>query len=102
MKTESTKKSISEIEALIEKRIAEEDEIYELDRWDRNEIREEIYKANGWRYDPFPEEDEDAEEEEEEEEEERIFYDHCGRRIYHYRSMAEQLAEIGMSEWDFM
>ena len=64
MTNTTTKKSITEIEALIEKEIAAQDEIYELDHWDRNDIRLELYKANGWTYDPFPEEDEDAEDEE--------------------------------------
>lgn len=80
------KKNYTEIEAIIEERLAELEEEYELDDYDRNEIREEIYKENGWSYDPFPIEDEEEEEEEEE---------------YHYRSMAEMLWEVGMSERDF-
>lgn len=97
MTNTTTKKSITEIEELIEKEIAAQDEIYELDRWDRNDIRLEIYRANGWTYDPFPEEDEDAEDEEDETE-----YDEWGYPIYHYLTMSEMLAEVGMSERDFM
>lgn len=96
MKTETTKKSIPEIEALIEKEIAAQDEIYELDRWDRNEIRESIYKANGWKWDPFPEEDE------EEDEDEDIEYDRWGEPVYRVWTMADALREVGMSERDFM
>ena len=95
--TNTTKKSITEIEQLIEKELAEQSEIYDLDRWDRNEIRKEIYKANGWSYDPFPEEDE----EEEDEEDEDVEYDEWGEPIYRYRSMADMLHEVGMSERDF-
>ena len=97
MKTTTTKKSITEIEALIEKEIAAQDEIYDLDIWDRNDIRLEIYKANGWTYDPFPEEDEEAEEEDED-----IEYDRWGEPAYRIWTMADQLREIGMSERDFM
>lgn len=82
------KKNYTEIEAIIEERIAELEEEYELDRDDINGIRLEAYKENGWSYDPFPEEDEEAEEESYEEE-------------YHYRSMEEQLNEVGMSWRDF-
>jgi len=83
----SEKKNYIEIEQLIEERLAELEEEYELDDYDRNEIREEIYRENGWGYDPFPIENEEEEEDEEEE--------------YHYRSMAEMLWEVGMSERDF-
>lgn len=58
------KKTITEIEAAIEKRIAEESETYELDHWDIAEIREEAYKAGGWAFDPFAEELEDEDEDE--------------------------------------
>ena len=37
------KKTISEIESIIEDRIAELEEEYELDIFDRNDIREEEY-----------------------------------------------------------
>ena len=97
MTNTTTKKSITEIEALIEKRIAEEDEIYELDRWDRNDIRLEVYKANGWTYDPFPEEDEDAEEEDED-----VEYDRWGEPVYRVWTMEDRLREVGMSWRDFM
>lgn len=80
------KKTITEIEAIIEERIAELEEEYELDIYDRNDIREEEYKKGGWKHDPFPEELEDEEAEEEE---------------WHYRSMEEQLNEVGMSMRDF-
>ena len=80
------KKTISEIETIIEERIAELEEEYELDIYDRNDIREEEYQKGGWKHDPFPEELEEEEAEEEE---------------WHYRSMEEQLNEVGMSMRDF-
>lgn len=83
----NTKRNFTEIEAIIEERIAKESEEFELDRWDIANIRLETYKANGWSYDPFPEEEDEEEEDYEEE--------------YHYRTMGEMLAEIGMSERDF-
>ena len=79
------KKTITEIESIIEERIAELEEEYELDIYDRNDIREEEYRKGGWNHDPFPEEREEEETEEE-----------C-----HYRSMEEQLNEVGMSMRDF-
>ena len=79
------KKTITEIESIIEERIAELEEEYELDIYDRNDIREEEYKKGGWKHDPFPEELEEETEEEE----------------WHYRSMEEQLNEVGMSMRDF-
>jgi len=81
------KKTIAEIEATIEERIAELAEDYELDTDDINEIRMEEYKKGGWTYDPFPE----GEEEERDEEEE-----------WNYRSMEERLQEVGMSMRDFI
>ena len=45
------------------------------------------YKENGWSYDPFPLEDEEEEEVEEE---------------WRYRSIYEQLADVGMSMRDFL
>ena len=55
------KKTITEVETAIENRIAELEEEYELDIYDRNDIREEEYQKAGWRHDPFPEElEEDA------------------------------------------
>ena len=81
------KKTITEIEAIIEERIAELEEEYELDIYDRNDIREEEYQKGGWKHDPFPEELEEEEAEEEE---------------WHYRSMEEQLNEVGMSMRDFL
>ena len=60
------KKTITEVETAIENRIAELEEEYELDIYDRNDIREEEYQKAGWRHDPFPEELEEEDEEEEE------------------------------------
>ena len=48
-----------EVEELIEKRIAEESEIYDLDSSDIAEIRLETYKECGWNYDAGKDEDED-------------------------------------------
>lgn len=48
------KKTITEVENAIENRIAELEEEYELDIYDRNDIREEEYQKAGWRHDPFP------------------------------------------------
>ena len=70
------KKTITEVETAIENRIAELEEEYELDIYDRNDIREEEYRKAGWRHDPFPED-------------------------WHYRSMEERLNEVGMSMRDF-
>ena len=81
------KKTITEIESIIDERIAELEEEYELDIYDRNDIREEEYKKGGWKHDPFPEELEEEEAEEEE---------------WHYHSMEEQLNEVGMSMRDFL
>ena len=81
------KKTITEVENAIESRIAELEEEYELDIYDRNDIREEEYKKGGWKHDPFPEELEEEEAEEED---------------WHYRSMEEQLNEVGMSMRDFL
>ena len=74
------KKTISEIESIIEDRIAELEEEYELDIFDRNDIREEEYRKGGWKHDPFPEELEEEEDEEEE---------------WHYMSLEQQLYEVG-------
>ena len=81
------KKTITEIETIIEERTAELEEEYELDIYDRNDIREEEYQKGGWKHDPFPEELEEEEAEEEE---------------WHYRSIEEQLNEVGMSMRDFL
>lgn len=78
------KQNHTEIEARIEERIAELEEEYELDTYDIQEIRDEEYRLGGWSYDPFPE----IEEEEKEE--------------WHYRSIEEQLREVGMSMRDFL
>lgn len=86
---EMTKKSFTEIEDLIEERIARESEEFDLDSWDIAEIRLETYKANGWSYDPFEEEDEEEDDEEDWEDN------------WHPRTMSEMLWEIGMSERDF-
>lgn len=81
-----TKKNYTEIEEIIENRIAELEEEYELDNSDIAEIREEAYRENGWGYDPFPLESEEEEEEE----------------PWHFRSMEERLWEVGMSMRDFL
>ena len=81
------KKNFTEIEEIIENRIAELEEEYDLDRYDIEEIRTEAYRENGWSCDPFP-----LDEEEEEEPEEK----------WRYRSIGEQLAEVGMSMRDFL
>ena len=82
------KKTITEVETAIESRIAELEEEYELDIYDRNDIREEEYQKAGWRHDPFPEELEEEDEEEEED--------------WHYHSMEERLNEVGMSLLGFL
>lgn len=82
------KKNFTEIEEIIENRIAELEEEYELDKYDIEEIRTEAYRENGWGCDPFPMEDGEPEEEEE------IFYG--------YRSLEDQLREVGMSMRDFL
>ena len=81
------KKNFTEIEEIIENRIAELEKEYDLDRYDIEEIRIEAYRENGWSGDPFPLDEEEAEEPEEE---------------WHYRSIEEQLAEVGMSMRDFL
>ena len=81
------KKNFTEIEEIIENRIAELEEEYDLDRYDIEEIRTEAYRENGWSYDPFPLDEVETEEPEEE---------------WHYRSIEEQLAEVGMSMRDFL
>lgn len=81
------KKTISEIESIIEDHIAELEEEYELDIFDRNDIREEEYRKGGWKHDPFSEELEEEEDEEEE---------------WHYMSLEQQLYEVGMSMRDFL
>lgn len=81
------KKNFTEIEEIIENRIAELEEEYDLDRYDIEEIRMGAYRENGWSSDPFPLDEEEVEEPEEE---------------WHYRSIEEQLAEVGMSMRDFL
>ena len=82
------KKNYTEIEAIIEERIAELEEEYELDRWDINDIRLEAYKENGWSFDPFPEEDEEEDEEEDD--------------GWYPITMEDKLREVGMSWRDFL
>lgn len=81
------KKNFTEIEEIIESRIAELEKEYDLDRYDIEDIRLEAYWENGWSGDPFP-----LDEEEKEEPEEK----------WRYRSIGEQLAEVGMSMRDFL
>ena len=83
------KKDFTEIEKIIDARITELSEEYELDRWDIKDIRLEAYNENGWSYDPFPEEEEEEKEWWERDEE------------YHYLSMEQKLNEVGMSSRDF-
>ena len=83
------KKNFTELEEIIETRIAQLSEEYDLDRYDIEDIRLEAYQENGWSCDPFPLEDGD-------EEEDGWMEEGC-----HYRSMEEQLAEVGMSMRDF-
>ena len=47
------KKNFTEIEEIIENRIAELEKEYGLDRYDIEEIRIEAYRENGWSGDPF-------------------------------------------------
>lgn len=86
------KKNYTEIESIIEERIAELEaelnEGYELEDYEISDIRLETYMENGWDFDPFAEEEEEEEEDYEEE--------------YHYRSIYEQLREVGMSMSDFI
>ena len=82
------KKTITEVETAIENRIAELEEEYELDIYDRNDIREEEYQKGGWKHDPYPEELDEEEEDDEEE--------------WHYMTMEQQLNEVGMSMRDFL
>ena len=81
------KKNFTEIEEIIENRIAELEEEYDLDRYDIEEIRTEAYREKGWSSDPFTLDEEEAEKPEEE---------------WHFRSTEEQLAEVGMSMCDFL
>lgn len=81
-------RNYTEVEELIEQRIAEESEIYDLDDSDIAEIRLEVYKANGWSYDPFPLEDE------EEEEDEEVEYEPA------YRSLSQIYADLGLNIHD--
>lgn len=81
------KKKFTEIEEIIESRITELEKEYDLDRYDIEDIRLEAYRENGWSCDPFPLDEEEEEEPEEE---------------WCYRSIGEQLAEVGMSMRDFL
>ena len=88
MNKNTAKKTVAEIEAIIEAEIEKLSEEYDLDSWDIADIRTETYKANGWSYDPYPENEEEEEDDEYEEE-------------WHYKSMSEMLWEVGMRESDF-
>ena len=79
------KKTTREIEKLIEMEIVRLSKDYDLDLYDINEIRTDFYKTNGWAYDPTPEETEDEHEEE-----------------LTFQGMYERLADLGMSERDFL
>ena len=102
------KKTITEVETAIENRITELEEEYELDIYDRNDIREEEYQKAGWRHDPFPEELEEEDEEEEKTEDDfeyvsadDYYPDDDEEEDWHYHSMEERLNEVGMSMRDF-
>ena len=85
--TNGARKNFTEIEALIEECIARESEEYDLDRWDIAEIRLETYRANGWDFDPFEEDEEEAD----------VDWDDDWR----IPTMGEMFAEICMSGRDF-
>lgn len=76
-----------EVEELIEKRIAEASEIYDLDDYDIAEIRLETYKECGWNYDAGKDEDE-------EEEAEEIEYEPT------YRSLSAIYIDLGLNIHD--
>ena len=62
------KKNFTEIEEIIESRIAELEKEYDLDHYDIEDIRLEAYWENGWSGDPFPLDEEEEEEDEEDSE----------------------------------
>ena len=82
------KKDYMAIEGIIENRIAELSEEYELESSDIAKIRLDAYHENGWYFDPFPEE-----------EEEETGWKEEGNCCC--MDMAQRLSEIGMSERDF-
>ena len=53
------KKSFFEVEALIKERLEILAEEYDLCSWDILDIRDAVYKENGWNGDPFPVEEEE-------------------------------------------
>ena len=55
------KKSFFEVEALIKERLEILAEEYDLCSWDILDIRDAVYKENGWNGDPFVEENEEDE-----------------------------------------
>ena len=76
------KKPYWEVEGIIEERIAKESEEWDLDSYDIDQIRLEVYRENGWEYDPKPY-DEEVED--------------CNNRNGH----RDYYAELGLSPWDF-
>ena len=82
------KKAYTEIEEIIENRIAELSKDWELDSMDIKDIRLEAYRENGWYYDPFPEEEEEEE-------------DPWDPDDYHCRTYDDMRMEAGMSYWAF-
>ena len=74
-----------EIENIIEERIAKESQEWDLGMSDIDDIRLEVYRENGWSYDPKPYDWE-------EEEEEGCIYRNGVRDYY---------KELGMSREDF-
>lgn len=89
----TARKPYTEVEALIEKEIEKESELYDLDIYDINDIRLEIYRANGWSYDPWPEG-------EEEEDEEDVF--DPDEEPWFHRDPYYEYTERGLSFWDFV
>ena len=87
--TITTKMSSTDIERIIDRELAEANEVTELNEEDIAEIRLDIYRKYGWDEDPFPEsllpesDDEDDE------------------PSWHSMTMSQRLSEVGMSWADF-
>ena len=84
------RKPYTEIEALIGKEIEKESELYDLDIYDINDIRLEIYRANGWSYDPWPEGEEES----------RCFFP--DDIVWERRDPYYEYTERGLNFWDFV
>ena len=85
MTTRAKRAQIPEIEEKIEARIAADNELYDLDQYDIQEIRDEIYSDYGFNGDPFHEEEDEE------------FNDDYGGASY----MRAKLLDIGMTARDF-